>query len=130
MLPFNYIIRAMPMSITLYLQVQQPRITKRCQIFFWLFCPESCSIRSCNTHQKTNSLIAWPLPGSPNCAWYYNLRLFRAKTFPYSNYYIGTIFNVIIYVAVSDRDSNLSPSRQRADELHVEPRSRVQIYRC
>ena len=38
---------------------------------------------------------------------------------------VGTIFNVFSYDALSDRDSNLSPSRRRANALRVEPRSRV-----
>ena len=38
-----------------------------------------------------------------------------------------TIFNVFSYDVMSDRDSNLSPPRQRADALRVEPWS--QVYR-
>ena len=58
---------------------------------------------------------------------------FGPRHVPYSNYLchapdkaaVGTIVNVFSYDAVSDQDSNLSPSWQRAYELHVEPRSRV-----
>ena len=32
-------------------------------------------------------------------------------------------FNFLSYEALSGRDSNLSPTRRRADEIHVEPRS-------
>ena len=55
---------------------------------------------------------------------------------PYSNYLcrepdiaaVGTIFNVLSYDPVLDRDSNLSPSRRRSDALCVEPWSRVQFW--
>ena len=59
------------------------------------------------------------------------LRLFRAMHSLYSNNLyrapdvaaVGTIFNIFSYDALSDRDSNLSPSRQRADALHVTQQS-------
>ena len=38
---------------------------------------------------------------------------------------VRTIFNVFSYDAVTDRDSNLSSTRRRADALRVDPRSRV-----
>ena len=63
------------------------------------------------------------------------LRLFMGKGTPSLIYIylcraldiavVGTIFNVFIHDGVSNRDSNLSPPRRRADGLRVEPRSRV-----
>ena len=38
---------------------------------------------------------------------------------------VGTIFNVLSYNAVLDRDSDQSPSRRRTDALRVEPGSLV-----
>ena len=39
----------------------------------------------------------------------------------------GTIFNVFSYDVVLSRDSKISPPRQQADELRVEPRSRLAV---
>ena len=75
-----------------------------------------------NVLQTTNPLIARPLSGSPKCA------CFGPRHSPYSNSLyratdlaaVGTILNVFSYDAVSDRDTNLSPSRKkRTDALHV-----------
>ncbi len=79
--------------------------------------PYDCGVKRPFAHQTTNPLM------EVRCA------CFRPGHSPYSNYLyrtldiavVGTIFNVFSYNALTDRDSNLSPSRQPADALRVEP---------
>ena len=56
----------------------------------------------------------------------YELRLFKGQGIlrtltihAFDIAVVGTIFNVFSYDALSDRDSNLSSSRRRADALRV-----------
>ena len=62
------------------------------------------------------------------------MRLFWANDFPHFTRYlwratdiaaVETTFNVCGYSAVLNRDSNPSPSRQRAEALRVSPQLRV-----
>ncbi len=98
--------------------------------------PESWSFTSYpwySTLQTTNPLIAWPLSEKSQLCMVTSCACFWPRHSPYSNYLcrasdiaaVGTIFNVFSYDVVSARDSNLSPSRRRADAPRVEPRSQV-----
>ena len=102
--------------------------TKSCNWSAWLLCQTSY-------RQPTHRLYDLCLR-SLNCVHGNELLLFWAKAFLYSNYLccapeiaaVGTIFNIFTYDTVSGRDSNLSPSRQRADALHVTSQSRVMLF--
>ena len=100
--------------------------------------PDSWSFTSYpwySTLQTTNSLWCTTFVWEVLTVHGNELHLFGPRQSSYSNYLcrasdiaaVGTIFNVFTYDAVSDRDSNLSPFRRRADALRVEPQSRVLI---
>ena len=100
-----------------FLCISKPKLN--CFAWFYGHTPFSNQPFNCTT---------WPLSGSPNCACYkaspllinYLSRTPRIEA-------IETIFNVFGYETVLGWDSNLWPSRQRADALRVTPQFLVTI---
>ena len=90
------------------------------------FCPITQGIRINNTHRRTNSLIAPPLP-EPYCVWYFVAPVLRQDIPPTLTLKCikGTIVNVFSYDAILSRDSNSSPPRRRAGALLVKSLLRV-----